>query len=166
MATVVVTGFAELDSKLATLEAKLQRKLIRQALRKSGKRVIEDAKSIVRAEAHDTGAFEKSISVRAAKRSRKYIGIEVFVDANKLFAESIKASGGTKLTRRKEIIAAHRAERDAMEFYPAFIEFGYTRQDGTEQPPVRSQRRALYDNERVIKDNFISDLRELVATGK
>src|SRR5262245_23165176 len=112
-------------------------------MRSSSKLVAKDAKRIVKREAYDTGAFAQSIGVRALKRSRKRIGVGIFVDRAKLFALLFKKKTGVKLGL-KALKAGGLEEGE--HYYPASIEFGWTQKDGTFHPPVKPMRRALYEN--------------------
>lgn len=144
---VVVTGDKALDAKLKALEPKLQKKLVRKALRKGGKRVLDKFKQIVRAEAYETGAYEKSVGVKALKRSRQKLGVTLHVDRDKFFAR-YKAQYGHE---------PHPAKGETEPFYvPAAIEFGTSTKEA-----VRPQRRALYENEQQILQDFRQDLIEL-----
>lgn len=73
---VIATGYRELDRKLASLEPKIQKKVGRKVLRDAVKAIV-----LPKAKAGapiDTGQLEKSLTVRAMKRSRKArIGFEV-----------------------------------------------------------------------------------------
>lgn len=72
---VIVTGHKELDKTIASLEAKVQKKVARSAMRKATKSIIMPAaKSKVPVA---SGALRKAIKVRAIKRSRSRIGVEV-----------------------------------------------------------------------------------------
>ena len=64
---VRIEGMFLLTRRLRTLEAKLQKKVVRQAIRKSLKPVLQDAK---REAPKRTGALRKSVKVRSFKRSR------------------------------------------------------------------------------------------------
>lgn len=151
---VIVTGFKELDAKLRTMEPKLQRKFIRGALRKGGKRLQQEAKRIIRTEAKDTGALEKSVGApKALKRSRKRIGVSVMPDRDKLFANYRAKHGG----KAPSPMAGHNDPH----YYAASIEFGTETQEA-----VRPFRRALYDNAKVYQEYFKADLREFIATQK
>lgn len=66
---VSFTGIKELDDKFATLNESLQKKALRKATRAVAKMVLAEAKAEVR---HDTGLLERSLKVKAKKRSRKY----------------------------------------------------------------------------------------------
>ena len=72
---IILTGDKETDRALASLEKNIQRKFTRQALRKAQKDIVLPE---ARARApHDTGRLERSLTVRASKRSRRGIGMEV-----------------------------------------------------------------------------------------
>ncbi len=152
-AAVVVTGLKELDSKLQNMVPALQRKLVRKALRKSGYRVAKEFKRVVRAEAHDTGALERSIKVQSLPRSRSRIGIGAYVDRNKLFANYADGHDGK---------TPHPAAGSGEPFYyAAVIEFG-----DKHHKPIRPQRRALYDHAAEYVRYFVSDLLEWIKESK
>lgn len=74
--TVVMTGLRELDRNLARLSDKMQKKLVRSAVRKAAKPVLDRAKELVPT---DTGDLRRSLKIRALKRSRRRstIGVQV-----------------------------------------------------------------------------------------
>ena len=75
---VFVTGDKELDRKLSTLEPKVQKKVARKGMRKAGKVIQAAAKSnLASNQSVETGELSKGIRVRAMKRSRSRIGIEI-----------------------------------------------------------------------------------------
>ena len=71
---VRIEGMPLLTRRLRTLEAKLQKKVIRQAIRKSLKPIQQDAK---REAPKNTGALRKSVKIRSFKRSRVRVGAKV-----------------------------------------------------------------------------------------
>lgn len=76
--SVIVTGDKALDRKLASLEPRVQKKVGRKGLRAAGKLIQKHAKSnLSRNQNVDTGELRRGIRVRAAKRSRKRIGVEI-----------------------------------------------------------------------------------------
>lgn len=157
---VFLTGLAQLDAKLASLEPKLQKKLARKSLRSIAKKVVAAAKSIVQAEAYNTGALYKNFKVRALKRSRNRIGTSMFVDREKLFADYAARYGHTPNPAK--------GEKEPF-YYLAAIEFGYQRPSGEQVEAVRPMRRALYDNANEFKQFFVTDIQELIreaATSK
>jgi HK97 gp10 family phage protein len=151
---VIVTGFKELDAKLRQMPAAMQRKFVRGALRKGGLRLQQEAKRIIRTEAKDTGALEKSVGRPIAlKRSRKRVGIAVLPKRDVLFANYAAKHGGK---------TPHPAKGESEPFYyAAAIEFGTS-----DEPPVKPFRRALYDNEAVYRAYFKADLTQFIAEQK
>jgi hypothetical protein len=150
---VIVTGFAQLDAKLRGLPPAMQRKFVRGALRKGAKRIVLEFKRIVRAEAFDTGTLHKAAKVKALKRSRTRVGVSMFIDREKLFANYAAKHGGKK---------PHPAKGQTEPFYyPASIEFGTEH-----QPPIRPMRRALYDNAAVYRELFRADVTQFIAENK
>ncbi len=149
---VFVTGFKELDAKLRSLPNKIQRKFVIGALRKSGKRDLKETKKIVHDEAHDTGAYEQSLKVKALKRSRTRVGVAVVIDRDKYFAlyESKHGKPPNPAAGEKEPF-----------FVPAVLEFG-----SEHKQPVRAQRRGLYDNEDAYLEYFRSDLKQFIDENK
>lgn len=150
---VFVTGFKELDAKLESLEPKIQKKFVRGALRKGGKRLTQEAQRIIRQEARDTGALEKSVKVLSLKRSRKRVGIAVMPKREVLFTQYAARHEGKKPHPAKDETEPY--------YYAASIEFG------TEtQPAVKPFRRALYDNAKVYQAYFIGDVKQFIAENK
>lgn len=114
---ISLLGDAELARKLQALPEKLERKVIRQAIRKGGQPILRTAKANAN---RLTGAMAKSIKLRAMKRKRGRIGVRI--------------QTGTRLELG---IGA-----DDRHYYPAIVEFG----DGGVRPPFRFMRRALDSN--------------------
>lgn len=77
MITFQLTGDKELDRKFQELPAKVEKKVLREALRPAAKIILAQAKSNAPVL---TGNTKESLKVRAAKRSRRtknYVGIQV-----------------------------------------------------------------------------------------
>jgi hypothetical protein len=150
---VFVTGFKELDAKLGTLEPKVQRKFVRGALRKGGKRLTKEIQRIVREEAYDTGALYRTLKVQSLKRRRGRVGIAVMPPRERLFANYAKKHAGKQ---------PHPAKGSEEPFYyVSVIEFG----DDTHEPK-RPMRRALYDNAAVFRAYFEGDMKQFIAEQK
>lgn len=73
----VVTGHRLIDHKLSKMPAKAQKALLRKALRVTAKEIQADAK---RRAPDESGLLRRSIKVRAGKRSRTRISVEVRTD--------------------------------------------------------------------------------------
>ena len=150
---VFVTGDKELNAKLIQMTPALQRKFVNGAAKKGGKRLLKEAQRIAKAEAYDTGAFYKSLKTKALKRSRKRVGVSLFIDRDKLFANYAKTHDGKK---------PHPAAGQKEPFYyVSALEFGTDT-----HPPVRGLRKALYDNKEVYEAYFIGDLRQFISEQK
>jgi hypothetical protein len=150
--TGIVTGWAEIDAKLKSIDPTTQKKLMRKSLRKGAKLSRDEAAQIAEQETDGEGAYAKSLTVKAMKRSRTRIGVSVIPDRKKYFAEYEKRYG------KQPNPAANASEP----FYvPAALEFGYMRGD-TYVPPVRAQRRGLYDNSGPIKQMVREDMQEVL----
>lgn len=97
---ISVFGDKELQAKLADLTPKVQRKIVRSALRQGAKRVRDEARRLAPV---DTGALKKSIKVRAARNLRRgSFGIAILT--------------GTR--------AELGISPEAKFYYPAVVEFG------------------------------------------
>lgn len=149
---VMVTGYTELDRKLRKLPGAMQRKFVRGALRKGTKRLVNEVKRVIRAEAYDEGSFYRSIKVKALKRSQKRIGVAAFTDTEKLYSDYEKRHGRQPHPSRSD---------NSPFFYPAVLEFG-----SETRPPVRALRRALYDNVSIYREYFKADLRQFIEENK
>lgn len=78
MAKAIVTGWKELDKAFGGLEVKIQGKVLRGAMRAGAQRIQAAAVAyIVSNPSIDEGDLAKSLKVRAAKRSRRSIGMQV-----------------------------------------------------------------------------------------
>lgn len=136
---ISLLGDAELTQKLQGLPEKLERKVIRQAIRKGGQPIVRDAK----AQANKlTGAMAKSIKLRAMKRKKGRIGVRIQTG-----------------TRGELGIAA-----DDPYYYPAIVEFG----DGETHHPYRFMRGALERNQQqsltVIRDAIAQGIEREAAS--
>lgn len=139
---VIVTGDEALDKLLATLTPKLQKKLSRQATRKSAKDIVlPEARNRVPV---DTGDLDDSLTVRAVKRSRNKIGHMVATKDG--FFKGDQFYGGMIEFGTKE--RAHKSGKSVGSIQPHKFAF---------------LRPAIYDNEARIKSMYVSDVRELIA---
>lgn len=138
---VIVTGDKALDRLLAGLDGKLQKKLSRQATRKSAKDIVlPDAKARV---PEDSSDLADSLVVRSIKRSRGKIG---------------------------HMVTTKDGLYEGDQFYGGFLEFGTKerqhksgKQVGAIQPhKFAFLRPAIYDNEARISAEYVSDVRELI----
>jgi len=99
---IVVTGVREIDRKLKTLEPRVQRKVLRQAMRSGMKVVLQDA--LMRVPVL-TGLLKKNIKLRAMKRKRNRVVLLVQVRSDPGLIKVSKA--GVRY------------------FYPTAVEFGH-----------------------------------------
>jgi len=127
-----ISGEKELIRSLDSLEPKVAKKIVRQALRPAMKEIITNAKG--RAPV-DSGALKKSLVTRAARRSRRNIGVLGIV----------------------------RAERKA-NYYAAPVELGHKKKSGAivpEQPFLRGAFDSLKDKAfRAVVNGFWSGIKE------
>lgn len=152
MAAIIVTGVAELDAALASLEPKLQKKGIRKATREAAKKVVMPVvKASIRAGAYDTGAMHDAVKVRATSRSikKKTDIVKQFTrrdgkagsfNVKKIVGQEFGAK--VEITRKelnKQLVKRDIAPlKDSDYYYPAAVELGA---DGTE--PKKPIRRVL-----------------------
>ena len=143
-ATTQIKGARQLMKTLNTLSPAEYRKAISKATRTTAKEVLQDAKALV---PHDTGALEKSLTVRAATR----LG---------------RGRRGHQVTTR-DIFQT--------EFYGHFVEFGTVNQEpdpflrpalwGNEQMMRTTFARALRDAIEEIRVKSILAGRKVTVTG-
>lgn len=113
---IYITGIKRIDKALKTLPMKVQKKIIRPAIRSGLKLVQAEAEIQV---PRDTGLTEENIEIKAYKKRRVgRIGMMVQVSA--------KAAGLVKTSK-----GGKRA------FYPAIVEYG-----GRDHPPDPFMRRS------------------------
>jgi HK97 gp10 family phage protein len=116
-----VRGDRELKRKLNQLANKEVKKIVRQAMRAGAKVILPRARA--NAPVGATGNLRRAIKVRAAKRSRKYIGINVtlgkgFFQGDEFygaFQEFGWKTGKRKSSNRREVPGKHFFERAARE---------------------------------------------------
>lgn len=96
---ITLLGAAELQQQFKLLPLKVQKKILRQGMRKSGKLVRDEARRLVPV---DTGALKQSLKVRAAPGKRGTFGIRIMTG------------------ERSEL----GIDPDAQGYYPAAVEFG------------------------------------------
>ena len=145
---VTITGVAELDKKLAGMTEKLQKSALRKATRSSAKYVAADAKRL--APVGETGKLEKSIKVKARKRSRK----------NRYsVGHSIVGGGldGGQYTKK--------GRRFTLPFYAKFLELG-AKSINIDYKKHEFMKPALYGNERKVRMFFQRALKHWIIKEK
>ncbi len=122
-------GATELEAAFNALALGAQKKVFRPALRAGGKVILTAVKARV---PRKTGNLRRSLKLRASRRSRKRIGVAVFVDK-------------TVLAPRKAPKNPRPGAREG--WHPAHVELGYVRKTkgGTFHIPPRSYLRAGFD---------------------
>lgn len=74
-----ITGMQQLKKQLSALPEKVQKKIYRQAMRPAmkiiHKEIIDNTVPV------DTGMLKDSLKVRAAKRSKQYVGVDIVTEA-------------------------------------------------------------------------------------
>jgi HK97 gp10 family phage protein len=100
--SIVVTGIREIDKTLKTLEPRIQKKVLRQAMRSGMKLVLQDA--LMRVPVL-SGLLKKNVKLRAMKRSRNRQGLLVQIKSDPGFYKTSKAGN--------------------VAFYPASVEWGH-----------------------------------------
>jgi HK97 gp10 family phage protein len=101
---IVVTGIKEIDRNLKTLIPRIQKKVVRQAMRKGFKLVLRDAIQRVPVL---TGLLKSHIKMRATKRRRDRMGLVIWITPDPAFI---------KFSRKR---------RDQRAFYPSSVEYGH-----------------------------------------
>lgn len=128
--TISLEGEKELIRKFETLEPKVARKVVRQAVRKGGKTLLQATKAKVPV---DTGKLKKFIKLRSEKNKRKSgrIGVRVWPPL-------------------REDLDIDPSDRH---YYPAVVEFG------SQTVPARSYlRAALNENAAKILNQMTTDI--------
>ena len=129
-------GDARLQRKLHSLGNKIEKKIVRRALRTAAKVVLQAAKARVPV---DTGALKKGLKVRATKRSRTIIGVHI-------------------RTPTRAELGIH---PDDPGYYPAVIEYGA--EGHAAQPFLRPAMDEARDKARqVIADSIRAGIAEAV----
>lgn len=127
MPKIVVTGIPELDRALRRLGAKAANKVVRKALRAGAKDFAAAARS--EAPVGETHRLVESIKVRAGRRSRKAISVNVVIGKDSFPGESY--------------------------LYPAGVQLG---EPGEGRPPDPYMTRAFDGREAPVKRRLESDI--------
>lgn len=78
MAQVLIKGWKEVNAALAQLETKVQRKVVRGALRAGAQRILGAAiENIIQNPSIDTGKLSSSLRVRSARAGRGKVGMVI-----------------------------------------------------------------------------------------
>ena len=122
-----VTGSKQLDKNLAAMGAKMRKKPLRTASREVAKFTLRQAKA---ESPHDEGELERSLAVKAMKRSRKnkeVVGANVETKEGLFKGETFYGGFvefGTKQRQTKEGYNRGRIQKDAFAFLrPALYAF-------------------------------------------
>ena len=130
MALVSVTGLKELDRKMRALEPAMQKKIIRKAARRAAKPVLDRARAFA---PRRSGALERSLKIRALRRSRRRTAIGVQVSTDKGWFKGD-------------------------EFYGAFVELGTKHIEAKKYlRDARDQSRGA------VKEVWIKELRQILS---
>jgi HK97 gp10 family phage protein len=114
-----VRGAKELKRKLDELADKEVKKIVRQAMRAGAKVILPKAKAYAPVGA--TGNLRRAIKVRAAKRSRKYIGVNVTLGEGFFIGDAFYGAfqefgwktGKRKSAKRRQVGGKHFMQRAA-----------------------------------------------------
>ena len=126
--TVRVDGVNEVLVALGKLGPRLEGKVLRQAARKAGKVLLADAKSKVPV---DTGGLKRGLKLRAQKGKRGRIAMRVMTPTREELARLYP-------DRAQEML-------DSSWYFPAAVEYGYTRR-GVTKPPAGFLRASFTEN--------------------
>ena len=132
---VIVTGDRALDKTMATMEAKIQKKVARHAMRVAAKSIILPAAK--RRVPVLSGALKRSLKVKAMKRSRSRIGV------------AVEAGDGF-----------FKGEQ----YYSGMVEFGWKDDKrGRSAPAHPFLRPAGYESEPQVQALIVADIRKALA---
>lgn len=130
-------GAPELQAQFKLLPLKVQKKLLRQGMRKAGKLLRDEAQRLVPV---DRGDLKKSIKVRALLRGRGSFGVRIMT--------------GT----RSEL----GIDPDATGYYPASVEFGSRTQPA--QPYLRAAADAKREEVfSIMRESVRAGIREAIS---
>lgn len=111
--TMRLEGAMELQRRLSTLPAKVEKKVVRRSLRVGAKMFQRQAKA--NAPVGETGDLKRALAVRAGRRRRGSASVRVIFNTKKYPLVSY-TRGGKRY------------------FYPAAVEYGWKKPDGTRHP--------------------------------
>lgn len=127
---ITLLGDKALQAKLDRIEQRVQKKIMRKALRDGGRPVLAAAKAKVRV---DSGALKQGLKLRAVKRSRTTFGVYI------------------RTPTRAELGIAE----DDPGYYPAVIEYG-----AEDRRPLPYLRPAIDENRSKAQSRISGVLRQ------
>ena len=143
-----ILGVDELVAKLRKLRGPAMKKVYRKAMREAARPVLATAKQIVPI---DTSRLQKSLKIRAIRRTRKLIGVKIGPGSR----SQLGIIGKTKKGKQKK------------GFYPTHIELGFKR-GTTKFPGNRYLRDALLlektDAMRIIDARITAGIKKIVIS--
>ena len=131
-------GDKELARDFAALPFKVQKKLFRKSLRPGAKIVQARAKELVPVK---TGRLKRSLKIRATRRARRVLGVQVLTGTREQLGISPDAKG----------------------YYPAALEYGYKTASGKVVPKRSYLRRAADEKKELVIRKISTGLSSLVG---
>lgn len=133
---ISVLGDKALERKLRKLDERVQKKIVRKALRSGAKPVLADAKAYVPI---DTGALESELKITASRARRGFFGVQVATPPRSILGIGPDDKG----------------------YYPAILEYGSDKME-----PIPYLRPAFDNNRgralAIIRDVLVKGVREAV----
>lgn len=141
---ISMLGDRELKSSFDDLSKGLQTRYTKKAL-EGGSQII--LRTWRRQVPKDTGAYAKGLKSVSMKRSRKRLGYRIAAPTRKELAAFHDDRADTIVDEKKRLSAFDRASRigdkENKWYYPAILEWGGVRKDGTVIPPRAPGRKAF-----------------------
>lgn len=135
--SVQVVGFAAIQKKLAAMPKKLEKAIIRTAVKKATQALRDATKA--EAPRGETGLLQKAIATRTYKRHKKGT-FAMFVGWKKSMYDKLREASGTVAGRSKRQQATGERVRF---FYPVAVELG------TKDRPANAFMRRAFDKNKV-----------------
>ncbi len=116
--TMKIEGLGKIDAALRELEKKMERKIVRQAVRAGAKIAQAEIKTSA---PEKSGVLKRSVTVRARKKRRRgEFSMNVLLDTRK-YPQLVSYSTGSRSSLKTHKLTGKRY------FYPAALEYGTTK---------------------------------------
>lgn len=150
-----IDGFEELEAALKVLE-KLPQKCVTGAAKDGAKIVLAAAKELAPV---DSGDLKKGIVMKGERRKKGKKVYDIGMDPNMRDVYSRQTATG----KRRTVKSGGKVKyKDGDYYYPASMEFGFMKKDGTKVPGHHFLHNALANNAALVEEKMLKKLLELI----
>lgn len=139
-----ISGEKELDAALSELSSSMQTRYMNKALEAGAQRIRAKWRALVPV---DTGALRDGIEIIKAKRSRRHIAYMIAFPTREHLAKHHAAAATNSLNSNRRLSSKASDIESGKWYYPAVVEWGGIKKDGTRIPAQAPGRRAFAASE-------------------